>query len=383
MQENKKKVVLIQEHLPHYRVKFYKCLKRLLNEHDIELYLYCSGADSLSEKGEWSAKNLLKGDLPWVKYVPARRLGSFLWQPLLRECMAADLVIVQQELKYLINFPIQLMSKLGVVRMAFWGHGKNFQASGRSLAERFKKRQLKYVDWWFAYNDLCKNLITERGFPVEKITSVNNSIDTKLLLEEIEKCDEQKINLLKKKMAIDSDCIAIYTGGLYKHKRIDALIKSAQIIKRSLPEFHLLVIGKGVQENWVKCAAEQNDWIHFLGAMGDEEKVPYWKMAKVSLMPGAVGLVVIDSFVFGVPMITSDYPLHGPEIGYLESGENGLIVKNHESHSNYAEAVIEFLTNSELERKLRNTCLHDVKYYSAEIMADNFASGVRKILALR
>ena len=46
----------------------------------------------------------------------------------------------------------------------------------------------------------------------------------------------------------------------------------------------------------------------------------YWH----ALLPGAVGLGVLDSFAFDVPLVTVDLPYHGPEIDYVRDGENGV-----------------------------------------------------------
>jgi len=51
-------------------------------------------------------------------------------------------------------------------------------------------------------------------------------------------------------------------------------------------------------------------------------------MAACQLMPGAVGLGIVDSFAMLTPLITADLPYHGPEIAYLENGANGLIAPN-------------------------------------------------------
>ncbi len=82
------------------------------------------------------------------------------------------------------------------------------------------------------------------------------------------------------------------------------------MIRRDIPDFELVVIGKGPEADFIETAAAQHEWIHFVGPKSDDEKVPYWALSKLLLMPGLVGLVVLDSFALGVPMITTDYPYH-------------------------------------------------------------------------
>ena len=44
------------------------------------------------------------------------------------------------------------------------------------------------------------------------------------------------------------------------------------------------------------------------------------------VMPGKVGLAATHAFAHGVPVITREHGLHAPEVEYIESGRNGLII---------------------------------------------------------
>ena len=62
-----------------------------------------------------------------------------------------------------------------------------------------------------------------------------------------------------------------------------------------------------------------------LGVRKGQAKADVLALAKVMINPGVVGLNILDSFVAGVPMITTNCKGHGPEIAYLTNGENGLM----------------------------------------------------------
>src|SRR5581483_4554940 len=49
------------------------------------------------------------------------------------------------------------------------------------------------------------------------------------------------------------------------------------------------------------------------------------------LNPGALGLVMLDSFVFGTPLVTCDITSHGPELAYLQPGRDGVLTANDEA----------------------------------------------------
>jgi len=98
------------------------------------------------------------------------------------------------------------------------------------------------------------------------------------------------------------------------------------------------------------------------------------------LMPGGVGLVILDSFAIGVPMVTTDTPLHGPEIEYLKLGENGLLVECGDSVEVYANEVVRLLENNSFRERLAICALADGQEYTVENMAKRFADGIRSAL---
>jgi len=173
----------------------------------------------------------------------------------------------------------------------------------------------------------------------------------------------------------------VYTGRFFERKRIRFLMEACHEIRRSVPDFHMIWIGNGPLEDFVKEQSEMHTWIHFVGVKDDTEKVPYWVISKLLLMPGAVGLVVLDAFALGVPMVTTDIPNHGPEIDYLKDGENGVIVSPGDSLSAYAEAVVDLLTDETRYIRMRSMALAECEHYSAEKMAANFAEGIEASLS--
>ena len=93
-------------------------------------------------------------------------------------------------------------------------------------------------------------------------------------------------------------------------------------------------------------------------------------------MPGLVGLAVLDSFAYGVPMITTDVPFHSPEIDYLEDGKNGLIFRPADDPKLYAERVIALLGDDIGRDRLVEGGRAALDLYSIENMVERFAFGV-------
>jgi glycosyltransferase involved in cell wall biosynthesis len=370
-----KRVLIIQEHMPAFRVGFYEILREKLAENGIVLDLIYAPNQR---------NTFLNAEVDWAIQVPLRWIaGRVGWQPVLKHCRGKDLVVVQQEIKYLVNPVLQLWSKLGGPKVAYWGHGRNFQSSSTgSIGDRFKACLSKHVDWWFPYNTRSGDVVRAFGFPAGRITEVMNSIDTTLIRKVRGSTSMEDLARLKDELGITSSKVAVYTGGLYKAKRIEFLIEAALFIRQQIPDFHLIVIGDGRDADLVIKAASAHYWIHPVGAKTDTEKVPYWMLAKLLLIPGLVGLVIVDSFALGVPLITTDYPFHSPEIDYLRDGENGLRVNCGDDAGAYANAVVRLLEDGDELARLAENAEADGGRYSFEAMATNFADGVIRCLPL-
>jgi glycosyltransferase involved in cell wall biosynthesis len=141
------------------------------------------------------------------------------------------------------------------------------------------------------------------------------------------------------------------------------------------------MIGKGPQEEMVRQLAERCEWVTYVGPKNDVEKVPYWALSKVFLMPGLVGLAVLDSFALGVPMVTTAFPYHSPEIDYLRDGENGVMVADWQSARAYANAVISLMGDEARRQRMIAAGREAAGFYTVENMAKNFADGIASALA--
>lgn len=330
---------------------------------------------------ETHESHMMGAALDWATTVRHQMLGPFLWHMLGRHCRDADLIIAQQEVKYLRCHMLLLKSRIWGPKFAYWGHGRNFQARNpNSVAEKVKKFLSRRVDWWFAYNDLSARVVESYGYPTSRITSILNTIDINPLIEARRNLRKSDLSSLRQELNLKSENIGIYTGGLYSIKRVGFLLESVQKIREQITDFELIVIGDGCDRMLVEEAATKHSWIHYVGVKKSTEKVPYWALSKVLLMPGGVGLVITDSFALGVPMITTDTTLHGPEIEYLKNGENGMLVECGDSPAAYSDAVVRLLKDTGRLNKMRLQALESAKYYTIEVMAERFCKGVIQAL---
>ena len=368
-----KTVLIIQEHLPHYRVPFFNLLYKELTARGISLRLVFSPQRK---------ESLIAGSIPWAEPVPIRWLGPIGFQKIFSMAKHADLIVMPQEVKYASLSFLMAMRPIGRWKIALWGHGKNFQAfNPNSLVELYKQFLSRRVDWWFVYNNLSAQIVINLGFPPNKITNVMNSIDTSTLLQARDAISPTQQSNLRKELGLFSKNVGIYSGGLYAQKRIPFLLDACVEIRKFVPDFEMIVIGKGPDVSLIKHFAHQHAWLHYVGPKDDHAKVPFFSIAKVFLMPGLVGLAVLDSFALGVPLVTTAYPYHSPEIDYLKNDNNGYIVSDWENPREYAMFVASLLADEYSQLRVIENGRRDLSNYSVEKMSHRFAQGIIQSLA--
>lgn len=376
----RRRVVMVLANIKQYREIFYTQLAENLLEYQIELIVAHS---------EPSREDAMKGDnillpAPLGHLCPRVYLGAngplLQWLPL-HYIFGADLLIVVQATSYLLNYPLLALAKLGLIKLAFWGHGWNHQGNADSLAERIKRRLAAAPHWWFAYNQPIANYLERLGMDRQRITVVENAIDTKRLRIDVQQCADAHIATMRQRLGITvENKLAIYCGALYREKRLDFLLQMATAAQRLLPSFKLLILGNGPSAHIVSEFAAQHDYIVYPGAMFAADKACCFRLAEVLVNPGAVGLGVLDGFAAGLPLVTSADAQHGPEFAYLLHDINGLVIKG--DSQDFAKAVVQLMANPVECRRLAQGALAAGEHYTLENMLQNVQRGILQNFAL-
>ena len=372
-------VVICQHRLLHYRLPLFNKLRQACVLRSIDLRLV---------HGQASPRERIKNDegqLDWADVVINQWLAvgpvDLLWQPLPQALRRADLIVLMQENRILSNYWVWLTSWRRHTRLAFWGHGRNFQsAAPKGLRERWKAWWLLRADWWFTYTQSTRRYIAGQGFDIDLITALDNAIDDSGFRRDLSAVTDAQLQAARANLGIGAGAqVAIFCGSLYAEKRIALLLSSADLLRARLPDFHLLVLGDGPDAGLVKAALPDRPWLHVRGIRTGREKALDYRLASVVLNPGAVGLHIVDSFAAGTPLVTQASALHGPEYEYLVSGENGLSVAD-DSAAAYADAVAGILMQPGLLATMQAHCTRDAGRYTLERMVQNFADGIAACL---
>jgi len=365
------------KNLNQYRLPFYELLRTELEDSGVTLRL--ATADGLAE-------DTAKGDsasLDWAEHRPFRELQvrgrTLLWQSGFDLARDSDLIITEQASKQLFNVVLAYGQRFLGTKHAFWGHGKNFQASVEGEAgEGLKRRLTAKAHWFFSYNDLSTKAAIAAGMPPTRITPVMNSTNTRHIREVASGIDADST---RKELGIGSGPVGLFIGGVYPYKRPEFLIEAAVEIHQRLPTFELVVIGDGTLGHIVGDAAAKYPWVHWLGSMYGDERLGPASIASLQLMPGLIGLNIVDGFALGLPTIAVDADFHSPEIEYLKDEDNGLLLPSGSSPKDYASAVVDLLTDADRLRALRRGASTSGEVLSTENMVQRFVEGIHAALA--
>jgi L-malate glycosyltransferase len=372
--EFSRRVIIAERRLTHYRVPLYERIRKLLADKQIDFKLLV-GRGTLDEIAKCDG-----GYLPWATDLPTHYFfsGAVCWQPFGGHLRDVDLVIVNHQTKLLYNQRLFWGPRRW--RLGLWGHGRNMQAhSPDGLRERFKRWTIFKADWYFAYTQITVDAVAQTGFPVARITNLNNTIDTSGICRDRDSITQEELALLKTSLGIAGMPVGVFLGSLYPDKRLDFLFEACQRIRQRLPTFQWLIIGDGVERAKVQGWTAAHDWVYWVGSQLGRAKVLYLGCADVMLNPGAVGLGIVDSFVCGVPLVTTDCGQHGPEIAYLQHGGNGLMTRD--EVDDFAVTVSSLLTDPASLKRMSQACLTDANKYSLDAMATRFVNGMAQALA--
>ena len=367
-----KRVVVIQRVLPHYRHDFFDGVERQLSNEGYEFVLYYGQ----ERDGEVPRTKPLVGG--WARFSNNWYIlrGALVFQSALFKLKVRDVVVVESASRCLINYVLMVMNALRLIDLVFWGHGKNFQTSRvNPIAELVKKHTALMCRGWLAYTELSRDFIRSYGVPNERITVLNNSQkdDSTLSFEDRQELFD-RMNL---SLGLKGVRRAVFCGGMYPEKRLTFLLESMSFIAGKDDGFEFILIGDGPELAGLVKEWAGYDWVHFLGARYGDEKRVLIENSDLIVMPGLVGLVIIESFYSGCPMITTKNDLHSPEICYLRDGYNGCYAPN--GIQEFAEFVSQLLNDRVELGRLSKNCASSAKIYAIDNMIDNFCAGIKRV----
>ena len=386
---NAVRVCIVQPLVPRYRVPVFE---RLAAQPGIDLEIRAGTGEPGS-----SLEAAAPSDMFRFVAAPQKRIGPFLSQPGQVEAVSTgefDVVILSWNARYLqLAKALRVARKRGV-RTILWGHGYSKRES--SLRRFNRNRFLRLADACLVYNHTAAKRLVAEGTPCEKVFVALNAIDQAPIaaarghwLERPDALrDFQRQHNLALAEGSDRPDLVVFVSRLEPDKRVDLLIEAFAKVLQRRPSARLAIIGRGPEQTRLESLAGRlgiKSAVRFTGAIYDEDKLaPWFLSASVFAYPVAIGLSILHSFGYGVPVVTSDdHASHNPEIEALRPVVNGLTYRDGDTAA-FAEAMIRILANPADQQRMSDAAIATVSSpdgFTIERMVRGFVDAIHFVNA--
>ena len=181
----------------------------------------------------------------------------------------------------------------------------------------------------------------------EKCKVVPNCINVERL--SLSKNDIKNADEIKEKYRNKIICLAV--GRHTAYKGFEYLIEASKYLDS---RFEIFIAGKGELTDELKKAAGEDQKIHFMGLVPDNELRAYLAAMDIFCFPSitkneAFGLALAEGMFFGKPAVTFTIP--GSGVNYVNLNQvTGIEVGNRDAKA-YAEALKKLADNPELRKQ--------------------------------
>lgn len=367
------RVLISQPVVPHYRIPFFK---KLCEQLDLQLIA------SKAVHGNPSTPNEASDIVyKFVDYKPLF-FNQFAWQSevvIPAEFKQGDVIVLCGNLRYLHNYRLIIQARRRNLGIVWWGHGNIHSTS--IWKKKFRRKIMMLADILLLYTEREVESYIHDGFPVKKLVAANNTISTDDIDQAIAAWSPERLSNFKSEQELIDKNILLYCGRLTSKLDFIMLLDALAILIRHTSSYKLVIIGDGDIKADLEKYAENlaiNHAIHWCGAIYQQNQVAPWFInADIFICPRGIGLSLMHSFAYSLPVITHDnLNSHGPEIAALSSGHNGLLY-NKDSIDDLVEKIESLFNNPILRENMAANAYQTIKNnYSLDNMVKNFCRSV-------
>lgn len=246
--------------------------------------------------------------------VPATKAGPFHLQfvgRIWKHVAAHDVAIIMFDLGWPAYWSTLFRNRRRGPALILHGH----RYSGRGLADQARNLLMRKADALLMYGDEQVDQMVASGVDPERIVIAPNTIEVP---------NHEDTSALPKTRLL-------YVGRLQERKRLDMALRAfAELQGRIDPLIEFDIVGGGAPEAGLRAFAQDlgiSSKVHFHGAVRDDGPLrDFFSSALAYVSPGPVGLAVLHSFAYGVPVLTLAEGYHGPEVHNIKDGENSLLL---------------------------------------------------------
>lgn len=296
-------------------------------------------------------------------------------------------VITQVETLYLTHWLLRLLRPFFGYKMIALSHGvintEMFKPFGTTNG-RVRLWIFKHIDAVLLYDEERKTIVDRFVKGKTETFVVRNSTDTREMFAIHEKLAREGRESVGSRLGYREQHHLVFISRLDPRKRLDLLVAVFDELRNRGVDVALHIIGDGPEKPRLERMADQRPSLFLHGSIHEaERKGEHLFAADLAVMPGDVGLSIVDSFSFGTPFVTlkptASGPYHGPELSYLRHGENGLILE-HDVRAFAGEVEALLVDTARVSKMSKAAHKTAVRECSIEIMVEGFERAIGYVL---
>jgi len=345
---NKQSLLIIQGKIPAYRVPFFESLSKY---YELSVLHFFSENEPTESQ---SFKTILYNK-------PIKRIGSFYYTPGIFEISKKfEYVIVMFDIWWihLLFLTLSHKKKQGS-KLLLWGHGLG-RTNNYSIATLIRKIVAKKADAILFYSTEGKKIFcSTTGIDKKKCFVAPNSI---------------YISNSKNTSGFQKNSF-LFVGRIQKRKKLNLLLEAFSTMNFTEKPIMLNIIGDGEEKKQLIDEVEKlqiSKQVKFINSTTDNnDLLNYFEGAYAYVSPGAVGLGLLHSYAYGVPVISMKDDKHGPEISDLINNKTGYLTNNFDELCNAMQNIV----NTHIE--LGNNAY---KFYTEKRQIESMTNGFLEAL---
>lgn len=232
-------------------------------------------------------------------------------------------------------------------------------------------KMLKYVSWYY---NRCDFVTAPSGFLFKEMLDYgfnkpHTILSNPIYPEEFTPAEQSRKLELRKRFGFTGPTL-IYSGRLAPEKHIDIIIRSFAIIRQTISNAGLVIIGHGVADKSLKKLARdlniEND-VKFLGFVGQETFVEAYQAADIFVVASTAETQCLSM----MNAMLSELPVIGVRAGALPeyiNDSNGFIVEPGDYHA-FTEKILYLIKNPDQAIQLGRQGREYAKQFSSPNIA--------------
>lgn len=333
-----KKVFLLQEIIPSYRVPVFK---RLAELEGVDLTVFYSDPTAAMRGENLKNADTLDG-FRSVKLVRQTLLSrSYQFGILAKVLSQRPQVVIASNEANADRLLLLLLCKLLGIRMLWFFGGVHFKDpekireytnQGRLNRWLGKANPLRWLprlaDGLVVYSAHARDYYIVLGYDPRTIWVAPNSTDTDALQEHRHYwlARQNEIDALKQRLSPNGEKVLFLLGRLNPYRKAGLLLQALDSLRKQGLQASLVIVGDGGERPALeKQVAElQLTNVFFEGAIyDDKELAKYFLASDIYVCPGAATLALKMAMCFGKPVIVGEF---GLEIHDIDEGVNGFVI---------------------------------------------------------